>query len=827
MRRIRDLLRATIIGGAFWLGGGAVFSASLAAPALHATTKTKASLKMALNATPTQTPTQTPVQRPTRTLIKIGVLAFAGEESSDRWQSIAEYLSRIIPIYEFTITPLDHDNIDTAIFGSEVDFLLTNPASYADLEAAYGVTRLVTVRNLRPGGAYTQFGAVIFARSDRQDIHSLDDLRGKSFAAVHANAFGGWWMAWREMLDQGVDPKSDLARLEFTGFPQDKIVFAVRDGHVDAGTVRTDVLERMAGKGLIAMDEFRILNPQTTANFPLQHSTRLYPEWPLALVNQKLTGLAQEVSVALLSMPASAPEAVAARIFGWTVPLDYNAVHELMRELHVGPYRSLGEINLRDVFSLYWHWLLIGLLTLALSIGTTAYVLPLNARLKKSTAALEGEIVQRTQAQQTSAAQAKRIRALYSVASRSGLSFDTEVTEVLRVGCALLGLEIGKINKIDTALNRSEIVSVFASDNYKLRAGDVMLLDTTYCIVPSISKRPFAIEHAGRSKWRDLPFYASSGIEAYIAAPVWVNNQFYGTLSYASRQPRAEPFQETDSDLVRLMGRWVGVTLERATQQQELDQARTLAETASHAKSDFLARMSHELRTPLNAILGYSEMIIEDFRDSGKAQQVTDLSRIHASGRQLLGLINDILDLAKIESGKVELIYSRFEVRASVEDVIATVQPLAAKNRNKIAIEFGDHTGVMTADEGKVRQALLNILSNACKFTENGCITLRAQRQTENKLDWIVYSISDTGIGMTPAQIKRLFHDFSQASVETSLKYGGTGLGLAISKKFCEMMGGTIDVSSQPQAGSTFVIRIPASQPGARDVEAQKQVTAA
>ena len=293
--------------------------------------------------------------------VKIGVLAFMGEESTaDRWMPVANYLNRMMPAYQFSVVPLTLDNIDRAIFGSEVDFLLTNPASYADLESAYGITRLVTVRNRRTSGAFTQFGAVIFTRADRHNIHTLEDLRGKTFAAVHANAFGGWWMAWRELKAHGIDPESDFKRLEFTGFPQDKIVYAVKNGTVVAGTVRTDVLEHMAEQGLIALEDFRVLNPQITPGFPFLHSTQLYPEWPLALVNQRLTRMAQQLSVALLSMPDDAPEALAARIAGWTVPLDYHGVHDLMRELRVGPYRIYGMETLREMFALYWRWVAFG-----------------------------------------------------------------------------------------------------------------------------------------------------------------------------------------------------------------------------------------------------------------------------------------------------------------------------------------------------------------------------------------------------------------------------------------------------------------------------------
>lgn len=740
--------------------------------------------------------------------VAIGVLAFMGEESADgRWMPVARYLNRVIPGYQFSVTPLTHDNIDSAISGNAIDFLLTNPASYASLENAYGMTRLLTVRNRQSGGGFTQFGAVIFTRADRSDVQTLEDLRGKTFAAVHPNAFGGWWMAWRELKARGIDPQNNFARLEFTGFPQDRIVYAVQNGGVAAGTVRTDVLERMAEQGRIKLKDFRVLNPQTHVGFPFLHSTQLYPEWPLALVNQKLTGLAQKVSMALLSMPEDAPEARAARISGWTVPLDYHGVHDLMHELRVGPYRIYRLATLREMFLLYWHWALLGMLVLVGSGGVTLYVLRLNSRLKRFTHRLEAEVEQRTEAQRLSAAQAKRVRALYTVASMPGLSYDEEIVEVLRTGCGLLGLQIGKVVRIELQQNKSTVLAVHAPDGFTLKAGDVLPLDKTYCIIPTLSKRPFAIDHAAQSKWRNLPCYTFSGLESYIAAPIWVNHDFFGTISYGSRTPRGLLFVETDRDLVQLMGRWIGVTLERRAQQHELNRARAEAVTASRAKSDFLARMSHELRTPLNAIIGYSEMLIEE--DGQTIQQRADLEKIRSSGKQLLGLINDILDLSKIEAGKMVLVNETFNIGDLLDDVLTTMQPAAHKNRNVIQVNRAADLGSMTADLAKVRQSVLNVLSNACKFTSGGRITIDVKRRFEKIQEWVVFSITDTGIGMDPKQLDHLFEDFSPANTHTAYQYGGTGLGLSISKKFCTMMGGTIDVTSVPQQGSTFVIRIP------------------
>ena len=216
--------------------------------------------------------------------------------------------------------------------------------------------------------------------------------------------------------------------------------------------------------------------------------------------------------------------------------------------------------------------------------------------------------------------------------------------------------------------------------------------------------------------------------------------------------------------------------------------------------------MSHELRTPLNAIIGYSEMLQEEAEDQDADAFLPDLQRINGAGKHLLGLINDILDLSKIEAGRMDLYLESFDLRRLVDDVEAVVRPLAEKNANRLVIECADDLETMQADQTKVRQALFNLLSNASKFTEHGTITLTVQREPEA---WVTFAVKDTGIGMTEEQLGRLFEAFSQAEASTGSKYGGTGLGLEISRHFCRLMGGDLTVESVYGQGSTFTVRLP------------------
>ncbi|MCI0848650.1 MAG: response regulator, partial [Chloroflexi bacterium] len=301
---------------------------------------------------------------------------------------------------------------------------------------------------------------------------------------------------------------------------------------------------------------------------------------------------------------------------------------------------------------------------------------------------------------------------------------------------------------------------------------------------------------------------------AALSAPIIIRDQVYGCLT--ANYYSVHEFGEAEAQLLQTLADSAAVAIGNAQFIEQTQQAREAAEEANRTKSQFLANMSHELRTPLNAIIGYSEMLQEEAQDLGNSEFEDDLERINGAGKHLLSLINDVLDISKIEAGGMDIYLETFPIAPMIQEVVTTIQPLVAKNSNTLEIDCPDSVGSIHADMTKVRQGLFNLLSNSSKFTEQGTISLSVSRDTEDGREWVNFSIADTGIGMTEEQMEHLFEAFAQAEASTTRRFGGTGLGLAITRHFCEMMGGKVLVASETGKGSTFTMRLPAvaTEPG-------------
>ena len=400
------------------------------------------------------------------------------------------------------------------------------------------------------------------------------------------------------------------------------------------------------------------------------------------------------------------------------------------------------------------------------------------------------------------------LRALGEVtqAVNSSVDLETVLTTIVAKATQLSGTEAGAIYVLDNADQEFQLRATYGLDESvvgELRRSHIRIGQTG--ISEAVERgMPIQIADIQNDPTVTLDVIVRAGFRALLYVPLLGTEKIVGALVVRRKQPGE--FGRSTVELLQTFAAQSVLAIQNARLFSEVAQkSRALAEASQH-KSQFLANMSHELRTPLNAIIGVSEMLREDAE--ALKQDTEPLDRVLGAGRHLLALINDILDLSKIEAGRMELQLETFPLTPLIADAVKTIEPLAAKNANQIVVHFDAAIETLHADQMRLRQALLNLMSNANKFTERGTITVDA-RQGQKNHDWVTIAVADTGIGMTPEQMGKLFQEFSQASSTTASKYGGTGLGLAISRRFCQMMGGDITVESEVGRGSIFTIRVP------------------
>jgi GAF domain-containing protein/CheY-like chemotaxis protein/anti-sigma regulatory factor (Ser/Thr protein kinase) len=427
-----------------------------------------------------------------------------------------------------------------------------------------------------------------------------------------------------------------------------------------------------------------------------------------------------------------------------------------------------------------------------------------NVRLFKELQARTGELTRSV----------NELRALGEVsqALSSSLDLETVLRTIVSRANQLAGTDGGSVYEYD---ERGQVFHLRATDNID---DEVVAMARRTPVshgegvlgLMAATREPVQIpdigaEGAYHSPLRDV--LLRTGTRALMAVPLMREDVLIGGLTVNKRSP--EEFSPAVIDLLKTFASQSAVAIQNARLFREIGDKSRQLELADRHKSEFLANMSHELRTPLNAIIGYSEMLQEDAADLGNEQLGDDLRKINAAGKHLLELINAVLDLSKIEAGKMELYLESFDVAGLVRDIVAVIQPLAARNANRLEVRCPEAVGTMRADLTKVRQALFNLLSNACKFTDRGTVSLTVAREVVDGQDSMMFRVGDTGIGMSPEQLTRLFEAFSQADAATTRRYGGTGLGLALSRRLCRMMGGDVTVESVAGQGSTFTIRLP------------------
>ncbi len=745
--------------------------------------------------------------------VRVAVQAYNGVALARRkWGPTVDYLNRKISGATFELVPLvGFAELRQVIARGEAEFVLTNPTVYVDLEINHNASRIATLVNKSGEQPTKEFGSVIFTLAARDDIRNLNDLRGKIIMGVDPESLGGWLMSWRELLDHGLDPFKNCRQLLFAG-TQEPVVMAVREQQVDVGVVRTGIMEEMAARGEVSLSDFKVIAP-IKDDFPYPHSTRLYPEWPFAKASHTSDTLASQVVVALLSLPPDDPAAIAGHYYGWTVPLDYGRVHEILKVLRTGPYRDFGRVTLKGVLRTYWPWLTgFFILTLA-GFFLSLRIYYLNRKLSHSRSLLQAahrdlekqvaertrqlreEIAERLAAEAHLQKSEKKYRSIFENMQNAYFlaTMDGEVQLVNPGAVKLLGYKnsaaiIGKNmardlyadhKQLSILLEKLKTDGTAASFPLTFKRVDGKLVETE-CNVHLIYDDgiPIAVEGLAqdvthhREAENKLQRY-KDGLEKRVVE-------------------RTAELDDARQALLNLVE-----DLNAANQQlQELDRL----------KSMFIASMSHELRTPLNSVIGFSSILLDEWLGPLNEEQKLNMDAILRSGKHLLSLINDVIDISKVEAGTIEPHIEDFDLQEVMQEALEALKGEAESKG--LTLQLEDFPQMVRSDRRRLLQILLNLLSNGIKFTHHGSVSLAARLLDDQEK--VEIRVSDTGIGISEEDMGKLFQPFSRIHDVGQSEYPGTGLGLYLCKKIAaEILGGIITVKSTVGKGSVFSVIIP------------------
>lgn len=688
-------------------------------------------------------------------VIRIGVLSHRGNEATyAAWAPTATYLSRVVPKFKFQIVPLDFDEVDPAVKFGQVDFILVNPGIYVNLEVRYRISRIATLNNLAGDVANNVFGGVIFTRQDRHDINTLTDLKRKSLMAVDVTSLGGFQMAWRELKAIGLDPYKDMASLSFGGI-HDDVVRAVRDGQVDVGMVRTDILERMAAAKLINIHDFKIINPKVNPGFLLSRSTRLYPEWPFSKVLHTSNELAQKVAVALLNMPRVHPAAKAGNYAGWTIPLDYQSVHDLFIDLHLPPYEYSGRFTLQDAIKKYWYWLLITSVFVAFMLFMTAWVSRLNRELKKAKLHLERqyELI------------------LNSVADGIlGVDMEGNTTFANRAMTHITGWEVDDL----LGKNQHQLLHHTRADGTSHPADQ--------CPVYATCKD-------------QIPRFVNDDV-------FWKKDGSSFPVEYSSTPIKDSQFKTVGSVVVfRDISDRKRIDEEARQHQDDLAHVARLSTMGEMASG-----IAHEINQPLTAIATNAHACIRMLEsNNGQTERVIDvLERIGAQAARAGEIIRHLRQFVKKEQPELSLI----DINEVINEVITLLRTEIRKAGVRIDLELDKHIGAVLAQHVQIDQVILNLARNAIEAMldmpeGSRVLTISTQNQQDG---YVKVTVSDTGPGLDASIVDQLFNPF------VTTKSNGMGLGLSISQGIIEAHKGRIFVEPDSLKGATFVFQLPTSQ---------------
>jgi len=697
--------------------------------------------------------------------VKICVLAKRGPERClKRWGPTAEYLSKSIPSRSFQVVPLSFDAIIPSVAQGRCDFVLVNPAIYVELEANFGVSRIATLKNLVNGVPQTRFGGVVFCKAKRDDINGLNDLKHKVFAAPHTSSFAAWMAVWRELKDAGVDPYRDFKGLDYPG-THDAVVYAVRDGKADAGSVRTDTLERMAREGKIDLKEFKVVAPRRDTGFPLLHTTRLYPEWPLAKTRSVPNGFAEKVAAALLEMPKDSAAAKAASIAGWTIPLNYQPVHQCLKELRLGPYRDLGKVSLGGFARQYWQ-LILGLLVLVLAmLVALAVYFRLNLRLKTAYQELQKEVERRIRME----------KGLVRVAREWVRTFDATNDAIF-----LLDKDqcVVRCNKVARVLFQNPGVKLVGQYCWEKVHGTKGPVGECPFLRSKESLKRESLELQMGDRWFQVnvdPIVSKSG-------------EFEGAVHIL-----------TDISSIRMLEEEQENLTSQLLQVQKMESVGRLA-----------GGVAHDFNNMLSVIMGYGELAMDSLEPDDPVHGYLDemMSAANRSAeitRQLLAFARKQTILPKV-----------IDLNETIEGMLKMLRRLLGENIDLLWLP-GSGLWKVRMDPSQLDQILANLCVNARDaIVDVGKITI----ETRNVLldegycsehmgavpgEYVMLAVSDDGCGMSQDVLERVFEPFF-----TTKEIGkGTGMGLAMVYGIVKQNNGYINVYSEVGRGSVFKLYLP------------------
>ncbi|MCU7809697.1 MAG: PhnD/SsuA/transferrin family substrate-binding protein [Candidatus Thiodiazotropha sp. (ex Notomyrtea botanica)] len=684
--------------------------------------------------------------------VRIGVLSHRGDVvTRAMWGPTADYLSAIIPGHRFTIRPLKFDEVNPVVDAGDVDFVLVNPGIYVNLEVKYRVSRIATLYNRRNDVPYKIFGGVIFTRKDHPEINTLEDLRDHSFMAVYSTSLGGFQMAMREMLDSGIDPYRDLKSLEFGGI-HDLVVMSVLRGEVDVGTVRTDILERMASAGTIDINDFHIINPRQEPEFPFALSTRLYPEWPFSKVAHTADTLAQQVAVALLQMPHDHTAALAGKYAGWTIPLDYQPVHDLFLELKLPPYQNLGKFTLSDAIDRYRYWLLGGLLVLLFMLFMTFWVMRLNQELHKAKNRLE---------QQHELILDSVADGIYGVDLRGRSTFFNRAAE------RITGWAADEV----IGFNQHEILHHTHADGSLHRAEECPVYQT----FRDSQARYISDDVFWRKDGNSFPV-------EYSSTPIWdENGKTVGSVVVFRDTTRRKKAEED-------------------SRQHQVELARvgrlsTLGEMASG--------IAHELNQPLTAISTNAQASIRllESNSSNLDVCIDVMERIVGQADRAGEIIRQLRRFVR----KEPLERAEVNINNLVNAVVVLIRPEIRRASVTLELDLDRDLPRISVQPIQIEQVILNLARNAIEALQENQqdarkLSIHTRRVGEQRIEvWV----RDNGPGIKPEVADTLFDPF------VTSKSQGMGLGLSISHGIIGAHGGKLVVNPAYQEGAEFTFYLP------------------